>query len=273
MDYSDFVEAMREEVEKLIDEEMRVDVHSATKNNGTEREGLVIIRTGINISPTIYLEEFYDQYLDGNEIPDLAQSVLRLYEKIKVEHPFPCENILNYEMIKDRIAYKLINKEWNSELLRQIPYVDYLDLAIVFYLMLDNSEFGNATILLRNEHIQGWHVSAEELFATASENTEKIFPPALDRMTDFMYVLSNKSRTLGAAAVLYEGIFDKICEVVGERYFVLPSSIHELIIIPEDYGIDREHLEMMVREINETEVDREERLSNRVYYYDGCELR
>ena len=273
MDYSEFVETMREEVEKLIDTEMRVDIHAATKNNGTSREGLVIIRTGINISPTIYLEEFYDQYLNGNSIPDLAQSVLRLYEKIKVEHPFPCENILNYDMIKDRIAYKLINREWNEKLLQQIPHIDYLDLSIVFYLLLDNSEFGNATILLRNEHIKAWDVSLDELYSTAAANTKSILPEIVDKMTDFMYVVSNSSRTLGASAILYEGILKKIEEQAGEKFYILPSSIHELIIIPADYGIDREHLELMVKEINETEVDREERLSNRVYYYDGEKMK
>lgn len=269
MDYSDFVEAMREEVEKLVDEDVRVDIHRAEKNNGTTREGLVIIRTGINISPTIYLEEFYEQYQNGNSVSDLAHSVLCLYEKIKVEQSYPCENILDYETCKTRIVYKLINKEWNEKLLEEIPHMEYLDLAIVFYIMLDHSEFGNATILLRNEHIKEWGVSAADLYEKAAENTEKLLPVSFDRMADFMYVVSNATRTLGASAILYEDTLHMISEKVESRFFALPSSIHEWIIIPASYGVDKEHLEIMVREINDTEVEKEERLSNRVYFYDG----
>ena len=269
MEYFEFVEAMRDEVEKLMDEGIRVESHTAVKNNGRQRKGLVIIREGINISPTIYQEEFYEQYQNGSDIPDLAQSVLNLYDKIKVNQSYPCENILSFDKIKDQIVYKLINKKWNEKLLTEVPYTDFLDLAVVFYIILEHSDFGNATVMIRNEHIRQWGITAEDLYKISVENTNRILPVEINKMTDFMYVLTNSNRSLGASAILYSGVCEKLSGMLGGKFYILPSSIHELIIIPESYGIDKEHLQMMVEEINETEVEQEEVLSDNVYYYDG----
>ena len=104
MDYTTFVYIMQHKVKEKICSNIVVEVHRALKNNGTVRIGLSFKQPEVNISPTIYLEEFYEQYLNGESISTLALSVQDVYEKVKVNQSFPYNNILEYSKIKDRIV-------------------------------------------------------------------------------------------------------------------------------------------------------------------------
>lgn len=271
MDYTDFVRAMQNEVREQMGPGMVVEVHTAIKNNGAIRTGLVLMQEGLNISPTIYLEEFYEQYCDGIRMKDLAQKIQSLYEKVKVNSSYPYENILSYRKLKDKIVFKLINKKENQELLRQIPYEEYLDLAVVFYAVLEHTSFGTATLLIHNSHLRIWKVSKADIYEAAIMNTPRLMPMAIEQLTNYMYVVTNRYRNLGAAVMLYPDVWKKAVEKIGGSFYILPSSIHEVILIPENYGIGKIQLEVMVEEINNTEVDEEEILSDSVYYYNAKE--
>ena len=273
MNYTDFIKAMQCEVKEQMEPEVVVDSHTAVKNNGTMRTGLVLMCQGVNMSPTIYLEEFYEQYLSGISIPELARMVQILYEKVKVTNSYPYENIMSYRKIREKIAYKLIRKESNEELLEQIPYEEYFDLAVVFYILLENTAFGSATLLIRNEHLRQWRVTKKEVYEAAKENTPVLLPADIEQLTEYMYVMTNKTRNLGAAAILYPDALKKAARMIGGNFYILPSSIHEVILIPESYGASRMQLEIMVEEINENEVAAEEVLSDTVYYYSSKEQR
>lgn len=273
MDYTEFIEAMHSEVRKYVPADVTVDRHAAVKNNGTVRVGLVFLRQGINMSPTIYLEEFYEQYLQGAGILELAGMFAGLYEKVKVAEPYPCEDIFSYQKVRDRIVYKLIQRKTNEELLRQVPYREYLDLAVVFYVLLEGSIFGTATLLVRNEHLRQWKATREEIDEAARKNTPRLLPGTIEQLAEYMYVLSNKKRNMGAAAMLYPDMMGEAQRMIGENFYILPSSIHEVILIPESHGANRVQLEAMVEEINKTEVEPEDVLSDSVYYYSGKEDR
>ncbi|MCI8639587.1 MAG: hypothetical protein HFG41_10765 [Coprococcus sp.] len=273
MDYTEFIEAMLVEVRKHIPADVTVDRHAAVKNNGTVRVGLVLMRQGINMSPTIYLEEFYEQYLEGAGLLELARTLAALYEKVKVAESYPCGDIFSYQKVRDRIVYKLIQRKMNEELLRQVPYSEYLDLAVVFYVLLEGSAFGTATLLVRNEHLCQWNTTREEISEAARKNTPRLLPGTIEQLANYMYVLSNQKRNMGAAAMLYPDIMGEAESLIGENFYILPSSIHEVILIPESHGVNREQLKSMVEEINKTEVEPEDVLSDSVYYYSGKEGR
>lgn len=267
MEYTDFVKAMHREVRGQMEPDVAVEIHTAIKNNSALRTGLVFIKKDVNIAPTIYLEEFYEQYLEGASVQEMAQTIHSIYEKISLKNSYPYNNILKFENIKDKIVYKLIHKESNLELLREIPYEEYLDLAVVFYILLDHTGFGPATILIRSEHMLRWNVTKEEISRLAKENTPKLLPMDLGILADTMYVVTNQTRNLGAAVMLYPDTWEKVAALIGEDFYILPSSIHELIVVPESIGMNRLQLENMVEEINHTEVEQEEILSNTVYRY------
>lgn len=273
MNYTDFIKAMQCEVKEQMEPEVMVEAHTAVKNNGTMRTGLILMRQGVNMSPTIYLEEFYEQYLSGVSIPELARTIQILYEKVKVTNSYPYENIMSYRKVREKIAYKLIRKESNEELLKRIPYEEYFDLAVVFYLLLENTAFGSATLLISNEHLRQWKVTKKEVYEAAKENTPELLPAEIEQLTDYMYVMTNRTRNLGAATLLYPDALERAGQMIGENFYILPSSIHEVILIPESYRVNRMQLEIMVEEINDTEVDAEEVLSDTVYYYSRKEKR
>ena len=273
MDYTKFINTMQNKVKENLSSDIMVDVHRTVKNNGTTRTGLMFSQPGVNLSPTIYLEEFYDQYLQGESMDSLVQSIQEIYEKVRVRKSFLYNSIFEYSKMKPCIVYKVIQKSSNEDLLQQVPYESYMDLAIVYYALLETTEFGTATLLIRNEHLKGWKVTKEEIHEVAKINTPCLLPIEASMLTEYMYIITNRKRSFGAAVMMYEDVWKQMAAIIGENFYVLPSSVHELILIPESYGMDRKHLQEMVREINRTEVDDEEILSDHVYYYNRKEER
>lgn len=293
MNYQQFIEEVERRVKEKIEgnETMTVYIHTAVKNNGKERKGITVSEKGIHISPTIYLEEYFQQFQEGKPIEEIVEKILQLYEEVKCSHP--CEESLlqNYEELKGKFAYKLIHRGKNEKLLNDIPYVPWMDLAIVVFVLLEVSPYGTATVLVRKEHLEIWGLTEAQLFDEAKKNTpillpyqfcpmrkllREICPYAVDEgeeEEESLYVLSNKLRSFGAASMLYDGILEKVGQKLGENYYILPSSIHEVIVVPESKSPVKQDLEEMVREINETQVEEEEVLSDRVYYFSRKENR
>ena len=293
MNYQQFIKEVERRVKEKIkgNETITVYIHTAVKNNGKERKGITVSEKGIHISPTIYLEEYFQQFQEGKPIEEIVEKILQLYEEVKCSHP--CEESLlqNYEELKGKFACKLIHRGKNEKLLNDIPYVPWMDLAIVVFVLLEVSPYGTATVLVRKEHLEIWGLTEAQLFDEAKKNTpillpyqfcpmrkllQEICPYAVDEgeeEEESLYVLSNKLRSFGAASMLYDGILEKVGQKLGENYYILPSSIHEVIVVPESKSPVKQDLEEMVREINETQVEEEEVLSDRVYYFSRKENR
>lgn len=244
-----------------------------TKNNGTRRTGILFKQEDSNLAPTIYLEEFYQKYLKGQQVPDLADSICSIYQEIRVKKTCDCQNLFDFNHVKEHIVYKLIRRDANEELLKQIPYEPFLDLAVVYYIQIDNTRFGSAAIQIRNEHLRYWRVEKEEIRRLAEKNTPRIYPVQIQKIVRFMYVATNEQCSLGAAVMRYPDFLEKVWGMIGEGFYILPSSIHEVILVPESFGMEPERMQEMVKEINQIGVAPEEVLSDSVYYSDGEEIR
>lgn len=286
MNYKQFVIVVKDKVALALGHGMSLHIHTALKNNGVERIGLTIIDERINVSPTIYLEEYYKQFQNGFELDDIVHNLLDVYREVKFEHTWDVHTVKNFESMHSKIVYKLIHAKKNETLLKNMPYVAYLDFAIVFYILFEVDDSGTATIPITHELIQLWDVSVDEVQQCAFCNAPSLLPASFKPMQividelmgtnyseqeaieDLMFVLTNSLRSFGAACILYDGMLDKIREEIGENFYILPSSIHEMIIVPESNSPSREHLNEMITEVNQTQVDEEEFLSECVYYYD-----
>lgn len=187
---------------------------------------------------------------------------------------------------KSSIFYQLRNYEKNKSWLTEVPYIRYLDMAIVFYYPVPGKEEEHMA-LITNENIKSWQLSVEKLEELAEENTPKFQPlffTALETliqelceeclMPQFqsgnrlpMYVLSNNKKLFGAAAMLYPGVLLQISRYLKDDLYVLPSSVHECIIVPANSVYTRNELENIVREVNENQVPDEDFLSNNIYFY------
>ena len=293
MTYIEFADAVEKMMNKKMKGGVRASLYTAMKNNGKERTGILIEMPGINISPTIYLEEYYESYVAGRKIEQIVDDIKQLYEEIKQEKPWDCESFRDYEGVRNRIVFKVINTAKNRKFLRTVPHLAFLDLSIVFYVLVDVSEEGTAAMVVNRSHADTWKVQAETLWEDAVKNV-KILPEAdfvtmnhalksllgdveyeegdllLEKKKDYdqMYVLSNKFRNYGAACIAYPNVLEMIGQILKKDYYILPSSVHEVIIVPYSEIYVCSKLDEMVREINSTQVEEEDVLSNHVYLYD-----
>lgn len=283
MTYYQFTEAVEDRIKEVVNGNISVGIYTADKNNGTIRKGIILKDEEVNLAPTIYLEEYYERYISGCSLEYITSDILRIYQKVCFQKSWDESCVNEYNKIKDKIIYRIINREANQKMLSEMPFVPYLDLAIVFYVLLDMSSDGTATMAIRTEHLERWEVSEEEVYEQAKKNTVRLLPDEFLTMSaviqefvtdevemenDRMFVLSNCIRSYGAATILYRGRLEAIGMYLESNYYVLPSSIHEVIIVPESEAPGIHVLSAMVREVNETQVMDEEVLSDHAYYYD-----
>ncbi len=286
------------EVEQKIAEKLgdnyEIKLQEVRKNNNVRWQGLIIMEKGKSMAPTVYLDDLYQEYEQGRvEMEDILESILELLREKIPKEDVDMNFFLDYEKVKDRICYRLINEEKNQELLADIPYLPFLDLAVCFLYSFEDSEMGSGSILIRNQYLETWGISVKELWDTAERNTRRLFLPECTSMENVlkeigekereefhpelpepdgkflsMSVLSNRQRIFGSAVLLYDGYLERIGDRLGKNYFILPSSIHEVIILPEIGGEDYGDMRAMIREINETQVEDQEILSDNLYYFD-----
>ena len=209
-----------------------------------------------------------------------------LYRKSRVTVPFDTTFYADFGKVKQHLACRVINREKNRELLKTVPYRIFLDLAIVTYYYFEDSCLGTGTILVYSSHCKNWGITEEELFACARENTLHIQPEEFLSMDGVlekfqgcgeakaetenvlpMYVLTNKTNYFGAASLLFDSVLQDIADKLEDDFWILPSSIHECIIIPAESAMPKEEMQEMVREINRNEVAAEDFLSDEIYRY------
>lgn len=301
MEFSNFTMLVREEVERRTGDCYKVRLDDVRKNNGVVLRGLTVTQDDSNISPTIYLNSYYEEYIKGRAtLVNVVNDVMDTYHRNKVNQSVDMRYFLNYESVKQRIIYKLVNTEKNKALLEDIPHIDFLDLSIIFQCLVAQEELGRASILIHNVHLKLWEVSVDALYQVAKENTQRLQGYEIKGITevlqeimctedseDFvdennrssfsgsvpMYVLSNKNRVEGAACMLYPNLIQDFAEVIQSSFYIIPSSIHELLLLPTEHLEESQEIKQMIREINDTQVSVEEILSYSLYLYDKEEQR
>ena len=294
-DYDEFEEKIVDCVRARIDDGVGIEITEVTKNNGVVLKGLSLKESDSSISPTIYLERYFAAYRDGRSMEEICDEIVDVYHRGNLGAFFDVADFLDFEKAKKRIVYKLVNYEKNKVLLKQIPHKPFLDMAVVYYYLLENDRLENATILIYNNHLESWNVTLNEIDQLAKENTPLLLKADLRSITEvlyqiirsrneedaekflelenetesdpIMYVLSNKSKIFGAAAILYDDVLKNFSEKVQKDLYILPSSVHEVILIPKEESMEWEKLQEMVKEVNSTQVEDVEILSDSVYCY------
>ncbi len=292
LSYEEFQDVLKEKVQNKLDERIAVGITDVMKNNGVVLKGMTFSKEGEGISPTIYLEQYYVAYKKGADWAELVRKIVDIFHLGAKNEFFDLQAFLDFERAKEHIVYKLVNYEKNKELLEKIPHRQFLDMAVVYYYLVETEELSNATILIYNNHLENWNVTAGELDAIAKENTPKLLKEDLRSMTEVirellrkkgipeeeifteepeeevMYVLSNNTQVFGAAAILYSGVLKAFAKKVKKDLLILPSSVHEVIILPKSDDMNVETLRQMVMEVNSTQVEEVEVLSDNVYCYE-----
>lgn len=263
------------------------------KNNGVVFSGIIIRDNSSNMAPCICTEGLYYDYQNGHKDMDgVIDSVLELYEKIKPEESFDVSKVLDYSKARYNLNGRLVNTEKNRELLKELPHRDFFDLSLLYFVdVTHDGDLGCASIRVTNDHMKMWGLTEDDLYRQFRENMEQddrseLLPiadvlaeaesclpentgAAYDDMCMMpMYVLSNTRKLDGAVEILNERAMEKAAETIGDDFYILPSSIHETILIPAMGNWDRvDELAAMVSCVNSSEVLDIEILSNHVYRY------
>lgn len=290
MNYEEFKSAIISRLEQLLEPDTSMQLKTICKNNGLKLDGLIISNKTSNVSPTIFLNHYYEKQEFFPDFDAICKDILLTYRQNCQNGRINADFFTDYSKIRNHIAYRLVHYEKNKELLSTVPHVRYLDLAIVFYCLLNFSESGNATILIHSSHLQLWKITPEELYEQACETTPVLLPYDFQNITsvisdlcsspaDFrqscpaaafhpMYVLTNSKKIYGASCILYPHLLESLAEKLDADLFLLPSSIHEMILLPAaSHCYDPKELAAVVSEINQTELAIDEVLSSRIYHY------
>ena len=297
MNYNQFLEDVRVAVQERLGSDFEIRIQKITKNNGIVLDGLIIGRASKNIAPTIYLNSYYMHFIHGMSMQEILEDIISAYKENNDVVFGDMRELLNFSNVRDKVAFKLIQREKNKELLKEVPYIKFLDLAVVFYLVLDEHKGGQMTALIHNSHMKPWGVGKEELYHLAEKNTPILLPPEIKTMKEIMYdilkghleelkmeemvddlldfdsqkpslyVFSNKKQINGAGCILYDGCLKDFADSQNSDIVILPSSTHEVILVPDDGRLDYGELRKMVGEINKSEVPEEDVLSDRIYKF------
>ena len=128
MKYEEFVCCMQTKMQEKLGDEVRIELHQVTKNNDIVLDGMTFYQHGTNMAPTVYLNDLYQEYIEGKTIPEITEHVCELYHHATVAEEFRPEEYLNYEKVKTHLACKLINYKKNERLLKEVPYQKFLNL-------------------------------------------------------------------------------------------------------------------------------------------------
>ncbi len=199
------------------------------------------------------------------------------------DFPYRLEDFIAFDKMKNRIIFRLINYERNEKLLRVAPHLRLFDLALTFRWIAHVDDIGLSTALITDRECKLWNVTVKELILAAGTNTKRLFPPVIKDIRHYlkdekepidtggisMYVLTNEQQICGATALIYEGVPEIFAKAVGGDYYILPSSIHELLLIPAG-ELPKNPCQLcgMVRTVNAEVVSPRDILSDSVYYYD-----
>lgn len=283
MELKDFTKKVQKAIRTRLGENYRIELQQIHKNNNVILQGLLIHTEERNISPTIYLNSFWEAYEKGIPFEVIVGRILQIYEEDTPRANVDMSFFKDFDRVKDRICYRLISAEKNRELLKGIPYMEYLDLAICFYYSYRGEALGNGSILVHDSHVAMWNTSKEELYELARQNTPKLFPKEWNSMETVlgenmpqqedgegisMQILSNADHVHGAACMLYPGVLSEWADSRRQNLYIIPSSVHEVIVLPDSGREDPDRLREMIAEVNMTQVEPEEILSDNLYYYD-----
>lgn len=282
MKYSEFRNIIFENVKEILGDSYCVELKCNIKNNNKKHWAIIVSGQDERVVPSIGLEYFYNRYINNEfSLGEVVEEVIDIYNSHKNE--INIEDVLNEENIINNSYCKLINRECNKQLLQSVPHFDFLDLSIVFYTMInDDAEFCQ-TMIINNSLLDMLKITKESLYKIAIKNTyqnlgikyfninEVLYEivPDAENLSDIdMYVLTNNRKFQGAISMMDMETLQNISKEFDSNLIILPSSIHEVIIIPFQEDISLGFCKEMVTEINNTEVDREDILSNSVYLYD-----
>lgn len=293
MTYEKFMELVKGQILSFLPEkyaDAEVMMQEVIKNNDQKFQAMCIKCPADRIVPTIYLDEYYQMHQDGWDMNSILAALAKTHQESMAESAeWLSFHADDYESVKSRLYVTVLNRDNNQNYLKDAVHKDIpnTDITAVVRVLCENrEEIGTASFLVKENMLEMWGISGEALYEQALKNTESLFKPEMFNVMAVLsgcneaeakskgilpyeqYVLTNDAKMNGATVMLYPNLLQEIGEATGSNFFILPSSIHEVILLKDNGEMSAEELQRMVMTINRTQVAPEEVLSDEVYCYD-----
>ena len=307
MNFEEFINTIKDTIKEYLPEDYRdaeVNILENRKLN-TNYTGLTVTREGDTLAPTINLNNLFDSYSKHPEhsITAVMQEVASVIQH--TPETFDIGRIMDYDRVKKNIFMRLSAAEKNTDVLEHAPHIRKEDLAITFHIMLDQSDKGTATTMINDNMMEAYGIDLDRLYQDALLNSPVICPAQIENMGEAlsrmmiedmksagappeviqemekdlkesnkdnpMTIITNDRLVDGASAIFYPGVMDLVGERMKGDYFILPSSVHETLVVPDDGRVSLQELTDMVKEVNMTQVNPEDQLTDQVYHYDTAD--
>ena len=297
MNYEQFLEQMKEDLKARFATDLppeysdvRIGIRDVEKLQGESYRGLSFRSGDSPVEANLNLTGAFQAYEAGRPFEDILKEVEAQLMKVVDRTPqFNVGELSNYEAMKPKLMMEVIPQKGNEDRLENIPHQKVEDMALIYRLDIGENSGGKMSSVITNQQLEAFGITAEQLHQDALENAPVTHPASLRSMQEVMaemmgmepedampgeptmLVATVENGFMGASVIQYPGFIEQAAEKIGGDFFVLPSSIHEVLIIPDDGKADFHELEAMVQSINETQVAPAERLSDNVYHYDKAD--
>lgn len=289
MEFEEFAKELMEKLQKMLGDGHMLMRRTADGLNGTKKNSLLVVnkKSGADIFPCIRLDDFYKKFTMGVCMDRILDEIAEACQRNGCAPDMDISRFARWDMIQNSIFGKLVNTEKNGSFLKGVPHRGYLDLSIVYYAGLHTGkgeEFG--VVQVQKEHMELWGVDEDALYASAMKNMEgeSCFDsieniirrlageegraPIMDCPEIPMFILSNKLKVNGAAQICNAKAMKEIAGYLDGDFWILPSSIHEVILVPSRQGESRgKEFAEIVRDVNDGQLEPQEILSYHVYRY------
>lgn len=296
LSFEDFKDYVTEHIKEFLpDQYTEAEIHvGEVMKKDYSYQGMKIIRPGDRIVPTINLDMYYSDYISSRN-PDI---ILKHIASFMEENTIPdiiIPDLSDYEAIKESLFIQICDRDSNMKYLTDIPYRETDGLAVTSHILFQNENGSNDQISstpVTKEMVKSWGITEEQLAEDARNNSAKILPakyaplegilaimssndevhmPDSENLEDSisMIIVTNEAQVQGASAMFYDGLMDRLSDMAGCDLYILPSSKHEVIVLPEKMVEDYHGLEDIVYQVNSTIVDKKDWLSDHVYHYDA----
>ena len=299
MNYEDFKEQFTDDVmDRLFEQgiEVKIEMREVNKLNESY-EAITVTPEGSNVGVNVNIDNFYEAMNNGKSYDEVLDKAVDIITKGINERPFfDIDAMTDYSQMKDKLVMEVVSAETNKEMLANVPHQDMEDMAVVYRFVVNSDDEGRATILVTNQILDSMGVTPEQLHNDAMENAPNLKPVEIKGMTEVMaemmgvsveelagmgmpadpaneqmYVATVPDKIHGAGVLAYQNFMDQAAERAGGDFYILPSSIHEVLIVPDNGAMKLADLEAMVKEVNATQVAPADKLTDSVYHYDSKE--
>ncbi len=293
MDYKEFKEAFKEDLREALSErgiKVTLSENQVNKLNKSY-DALCVTPEGSNVGVNLNVEQLFSAHEEGTSYANVAKGAIDNVETaIGNIHQINVDSLLDYDQMKKNLSMCVVSADRNAKMLDKVPHEKMEDMAVVYRFIVDKREDGNSTVLVTNALLKQFDITHDQLRKDALEIAPEIRPaeikgmtemltemtgmevdPSMHEVDDVMFVATVHDKMNGAGVIAYPNFMEDAAEKLGGDYFVLPSSIHEVLLVKDNGSMNVKDLESMVKEVNSTQVEPEDQLTDHVYHYDSKE--